>query len=148
MSMVKSLTITNIKKIKLLVIMTSMLSTVLLSGCMKSNAATQISYQSDVEVTESMLRTVNAVFRTSFPGGAWRYQGAQAINGTINAYIQIPEKLQMSKENQISYLKMSLCPSSTKHALWNEIKGIPLSVHVYTMNKKHTVFANCTNPVS
>ena len=136
------------KNVKLMMIVLSMVSTSLLSGCMKSSAATQISYQTDVEVTDSMLRMVNAAFRTSILGGDWRYQGAQAINGTINAYVQIPEKLNMSRKNTINYLKMSLCPSSKKHAMWRQIKGVPLSVHVYTMNKKHTVFANCANPVA
>lgn len=94
-----------------------------------------------------MLKVVNLTFRSSMMGGDWRYQGAQAVNGTINAYIQIPEKLNMSQSRQENYLRMSLCPSSNK-PMWKQIKGIPLSVHVYTMNKKHTVFANCINPMA
>lgn len=132
---------------KLLVLIISMLSTLTLSGCMKSSAATQVSFSSDTEVTESMLKVVNLTFRSSMMGGDWRYQGAQAVNGTINAYIQIPEKLNMSKERQENYLQMSLCPSSNR-PMWKQIRGIPLSVHVYTMNKKHTVFAHCKNPMA
>ena len=130
----------------MLLVVSIVLSSSLLSGCMKSNAATQVSYQSDIEVTDAMLKMVNATFRTTILGGNWHYQGAQAVNGTINAYIQIPEKLEMSREHQVNYLKMSLCPASNKHAMWSQLKGVPLSVHVYTMNKKHTIFANCTNP--
>lgn len=119
-----------------------------LSGCMQSNAATQISFDSEGTVTEPMLRSVNAAFRTTILGGNWYYQGAQAVNGTINAYIQIPDKLNMSRSDQEKYLQMSLCPSSSKHAMWQQIKDIPLSVHVYTYNKKHTVYAHCENPMS
>lgn len=132
---------------KLMILLVSLVSMATLSGCMKSSAATQVSYQTDIEVTEAMLKVVNATFRSTMVGGDWRYQGAQAVNGTINAYIQIPEKLNMSKSHQENYLKMSLCPSSNR-PMWRQIKGIPLSVHVYTMNKKHTVFANCQNPVA
>ncbi|BDX05940.1 hypothetical protein [Planctobacterium marinum] len=114
---------------------------------MQSSAATQISFDSDETVTEPMLKSVNAAFRTSILGGDWYYQGAQAVNGTINAYIQIPEKLNMSKDEQEKYLKMPLCPSSAKRYMWNKIKGVPLSVHVYTFNKKHTVYADCDNPM-
>lgn len=124
-----------------------LLSSFAMSGCMQSNAATQISFNSDGSVTDPMIESVNAAFRTTILGGDWYYQGAQAVNGTINAYIQIPEKLNMSREEQEKYLKMSLCPSSSKRYMWNKIKGVPLSVHVYTFNKKHTVFADCDNPI-
>ena len=118
-----------------------------MSGCMQSSAATQVAFETENGVTDTMIKSVNAAFRTSFLGGDWYYQGAQAINGTINAYIQIPEKLNMSKSAQVNYLKYSLCPSKTKRHMWNQLKDIPLSVHVYTFNKKHTVFANCENPI-
>lgn len=136
----------NLINVKMLFLIISIASTSLLSGCMKSNAATKVSYRSDIEVTDAMLKLVNSTFRTTILGGNWRYQGAQAVNGTINAYIQIPEKLEMSKEHQVNYLKMSLCPASNKHAMWSQLQGVPLSVHVYTMNKQHTIFANCANP--
>lgn len=118
-----------------------------LSGCMQSNAASQFLHDSDSTVTEPMLKSVNSAFRTTILGGDWYYQGAQAVNGTINVYIQIPDKLNMSRDEQEKYLKMSLCPSSAKKYMWQKIKDVPLSVHVYTMNKSHTVFAHCDNPI-
>lgn len=123
-------------------------SSLVTTGCMKSMAATQLSQNEDLPVTESMIKSVNAAFRTTFLGGDWYYQGAQAVNGTINAYIQIPEKLNMSRRDQINYLKQSLCPSSTKRFMWKQLKDVPLSVHVYTFNKQHTIYADCTKPVA
>ena len=121
---------------------------VFLSGCMKTIAATEMTLSSKVEVTEAMLKLVNNEMRRKIPGGEWRYQGAQGINGTINAYIQIPKKLKMTQAEQKNYLKYALCPSSANKQMWTEIKEVPLSVHVYIDNKKHTVFAYCDNPVA
>lgn len=136
------------QSLQFVLVVFSITCSLLLTGCMQSNAATQISFDSDETVTEPMLRSVNAAFRTTILGGNWYYQGAQAVNGTINAYIQIPDKLNMSRSDQEKYLQMSLCPSSNKHVMWEQIKDIPLSVHVYTYNKKHTIFAHCENPIS
>lgn len=132
---------------KLQLFMLLLVSGSVLSGCMQSNAASQFLHDSENTVTEPMLKSVNSAFRTTILGGDWYYQGAQAVNGTINAYIQIPDKLNMSRDEQEKYLKMSLCPSSAKKYMWQKIKNVPLSVHVYTMNKKHTVFAHCDNPI-
>lgn len=131
----------------LLMILASLLSASGLSGCIQSEAATRFAYNSDAQVSETVIKLVNTTFRTTFIGGDWYYQGAQAQNGTINAYIQIPTKLEMGEQQQKRYLKMAICPSENNTALWRQLQDIPLSVHIYTMNKKFTVFAHCDNPL-
>lgn len=128
-------------------IFTSLMVLTNVTGCIQSEAATRFAYSSDKEVSETVIKLVNATFRTSFLGGDWYYQGAQAKNGTINAYIQIPTKLEMGEQQQKRYLKMAICPSESNIRLWRELEDIPLSVHIYTMNKKFTVYAHCENPL-
>ena len=133
--------------------LTTSLIWITLSGCMQSNAAT-----TDSEVTNSAkqqklisdntLKIVNAAFYQTFVLGDWRYKGARNNGGTINAYIQIPAPLNMSEEVQKSYLKKAICPSSAHTSMWNEVDNIPLSVHIYTHKPKHSLYVNCTNPLS
>lgn len=120
-----------------------------LGGCIQSQsiAATQHSSVSKADITKDVLKTVNSAFYKSFRGGDWYYQGAQQVNGSINAYIQIPEKLDMSQSNQKRYLRQAICPSADKVHLWRTLENVPLSVHIYTYNKKFTVFAKCENPL-
>lgn len=131
----------------IVVVLTAMLSTFSLTGCIQSEAAERFAYSSDVEVSETAIKLVNATFKTTFLGGDWYYQGAQAKNGTINAYIQIPTQLEMAEKQQKRYLKMAICPDKSRTRLWQQLQDIPLSVHVYTMNKKFTVYAHCDNPL-
>ncbi len=119
-----------------------------LTGCIKSNAATRFAYDSSAEVSDSVVNEVNHVFRKTFLGGDWFYQGAEALNGTVNAYIQIPRGLDMGEKEQKNYLKRAICPSKDKVQMWRSLKDIPLSVHIYTSNKKFTVFAHCDNPLA
>lgn len=135
--------------LKLFVMLSSItLCGVNLSGCIqgKTYASTQFSVDETQPVPEEILRSVNANFRSTFVGGDWYYEGAKQVKGEIYAYIQIPTKMQLNKTQQEHYLKMAICPGEAHKALWDSLKDIPLSVHVYTFNKRHTVYADCSNP--
>lgn len=97
-------------------------------------------------IPKSTIKTVNRSFYGHFMTGDWYYKGAEAEHGEINAYIQIPEKLQMSVDLQRHYIQSSICPKSDKVDLWNSIKKIKLSVHIYTSSKNYSVWAQCKNP--
>lgn len=125
---------------------TAVLVSTMLTGCIQSIAAEKFAYQDTRSISESAIKTVNTSFYTNFAVGDWYYKGAEAMNGTINAYIQIPTKLDMNKSDQKNYLRQAICPSTRKTEFWNQLKGIPLSVHIYTFNKKFTVYAHCDNP--
>lgn len=120
-----------------------------LSGCIqsKSFAGSFFNNSAGQEITDNTLKSVNSVFNNAFRGGDWYYQGAEAVNGTINAYIQVPQKLDMGLSAQQNYLKKAICPSDTANAMWKELKDVPLSVHIYTFSKKFTVYAECNNPL-
>jgi hypothetical protein len=120
---------------------------------MQSNAATTgseitTSAKSQKHITDNTLKIVNAAFYQTFVLGDWRYKGARNLGGTINAYIQIPRPLDMTKEVQKSYLKQAICPSSAHTSMWNEIGGIPLSIHIYTHKQKNSLYVDCKNPLS
>lgn len=119
-----------------------------LSGCIqgKSYASTQFDSIEQVEVTDALLRSVNASFHNTFVGGDWYYQGAEEVKGEIYAYIQIPKRMQLSSSQQKHYLQKAICPNAKNTELWDELENVPLSVHVYTINKRYTVYAQCNNP--
>ena len=124
----------------------AMLATMSLSGCIQGVAAERFAYKDTKPVSENAIKAVNTKFYANFSMGGWYYKGAKAINGTINAYIQIPDRLDMSQQDQKNYLRQAICPASSKMEFWQELDGIPLSVHIYTFNKKFTVYAHCDNP--
>lgn len=124
-----------------------------LSSCMQSKAATTdvsgiAASGSQKLITDNTLKIVNAAFYQTFVLGDWRYKGARNLGGTINAYIQIPVPLDMSKEVQKSYLRQAICPSSAHTNMWNEIEGIPLSIHIYIHKQKHSLHVECLNPLN
>lgn len=123
------------------------------SGCTQGNASSMETGDTSASATqviptisENTLKMVNAVFYQTFILGEWRYKGARNLGGTINAYIQIPQPLEMSREVQKSYLRQAICPSSEHIDMWNEIDGIPLSIHIYTYGQKHSLYVDCQNP--
>jgi len=124
-----------------------------LSSCMQSNAATTenggaVLAKPQKTITDNTLKVVNAAFYQTFVLGEWRYKGARNLGGKINAYIQIPAPLEMSKEVQKSYLRTAICPSSAHTSMWDEIDGIPLSVHIYTHKQKQSLYVDCVNPLN
>jgi hypothetical protein len=125
---------------------------VLLSNSMQSNAATSAGNTANSttpkkSISDNTLKVVNAAFYQTFVLGDWRYKGARNLGGTINAYIQIPAPLDMTRERQKSYLQTAICPSSDNITMWNEIDDIPLSIHIYVHKQKNSLYVNCTNPL-
>lgn len=120
-----------------------------LTGCIQSKSIAASLYEGNSQqVSEQTIKLVNQAFYTDFMGGDWYYQGAKEVKGSIDAYIQIPAKLDMSKAAQKNYLKKSICPATHQKDLWQALKGVQLSVHIYTFSKKHTVYATCDNPLT
>lgn len=102
--------------------------------------------KSSLTVADNTLKTVNRAFYASFMAGDWYYKGAKASHNGVNAYIQIPQKLNMDKTVQERYLREAICPKADKVELWNQLKHVSLSVHIYTYSKAQTVSAKCVNP--
>ena len=123
-------------------------SSVGLSACMQDMdiRITRFADKSALTVSENTLKTVNRAFYASFTAGDWYYQGAKVSNGTVNAYIQIPQKLDMDTELQEKYLREAICPKADKVELWNTLQHIGLEVHIYTFSKMQSVSARCDNP--
>jgi hypothetical protein len=99
-----------------------------------------------MKIPKATIKTVNRSFYGHFMAGDWYDKGAEAEYGEINAYIQIPEKLQMSVDLQRHYIQSSICPKSDKIDLWNSLKEVKLTVHIYTSSKNYSVWAQCENP--
>lgn len=109
---------------------------------------TRYAKKSEYFPSKSAVSSVNRSFYQAFSLGSWRYQGAQAKSGGVNAYIQIPEKLDMELDIQHQYLRRVICPNSNNLDLWHELRNTKLLVHIYTTNKQKTVSAMCENPLS
>ncbi len=97
-------------------------------------------------VSDNTLKTVNRAFYAHFVMGDWRYKGANVANGEVKAYIKIPQQLSMPMHVQQQYLQQSICPKADKIEMWNKLKHVELSVHIYTSSKTKSVSAQCVNP--
>ncbi|WP_143872767.1 hypothetical protein [Catenovulum sediminis] len=115
----------------------------LLTAC---NQASAYSSDSTAKIPSDVLTLVNQTFQSNFVYGDWRFQGTQVINNSINAYIQIPDKLELSEKQQKQYIQMVICPSQDKAQMWLTTRDYPIWVHLYTHDKKYGVYAQCTNP--
>lgn len=144
--MLKQLTLFPYKHSMLLGVML-LCASMSLTGCIQSKSVAATLFSDTPPISEQALKLVNHNFHATFIGGDWYYQGAQAVNGSINAYIQIPAKLNMNEQAQKRYLQQAICPAATKMNLWKELQNVPLSVHIYTMHKKFSVYAECQNPL-
>ena len=128
-------------------------SLLLLSGCMQSQVSNeyQVPFTSRSDTTisasDNTIKLVNAVFYQAFIGGDWRYKGSTRQKNSINAYIQIPDELDMSQEAQENYLQQAICPSAQHQQMWKELKDATLAVHIYTYKRKYSLYANCINPL-
>lgn len=133
---------------KFRIILALLFATVMLPACMQNlhMDIPRFADRSAMSVPEETLKTVNRAFYADFLMGDWHYQGAKAQSGDINAYILIPQKLQMPTAIQKKYLQQSICPKADKIDLWNELKDYSLRVHIYTHTKTQSVSAECKNP--
>ena len=103
--------------------------------------------KSSLMVSKSTLMKINRTFYGAFSHGNWNYKGAKARAGQVNAYIQIPQELDMKHSVQQQYLRDMVCPTKQLGTdLWQELKHIDLSVHIYTKSKSKSVSAVCVNP--
>ncbi|KXI29766.1 hypothetical protein [Paraglaciecola hydrolytica] len=123
-----------------------------LSGCMQNQYAADFRTpfppiaDSRIAATDNTVKMVNAVFYQSFIGGEWQYQGSTNLKNSINAYIQIPERLDMSEEAQENYLQQAICPAAQHEKMWQALNDKTLVVHIYTYKRKYSLYANCINP--
>lgn len=120
------------------------------TGCMQGQtfAATSDGDVPSTSVSDNTLKIVNGVFYTSLTRGNWYYKGARAFNGTINAYIEAPGELGMSKVNLQQYLQISICPGADRLMLWQQLHNITLNVHLYTDGNREGVHTQCRNPLA
>jgi hypothetical protein len=135
------------------IITSALAASMVLGSFMYSNAAASGGYNfgkthEHIPVSNDAIKIVNRSFQDVFIGSEWRYKGAKTQGKVINAYIQIPDELNMSRALQKNYVRQAICPSAEHKEMWNEIKGTQLSVHLYVGKQKKSVYANCTNPYS
>ena len=121
----------------------------ILTACIQTFNAdvTRYADKSALMVTESTLTKINRTFYGNLSNGDWTYEGANARAGVVNAYIKIPQQLNLKPEIQVQYLHDIVCPAQEELALWREMKHVDLSVHVYTKKKSKSISATCTNPL-
>lgn len=100
--------------------------------------------------TQPLIKLINQTFYVSLSNGDWLYKGAKGKHRVIDAYIQIPNKLTMSEQNQRAYLQQIICPTTANDYLWRALKhhNTQLSVHIYTANRKQSIGAECKNPLA
>lgn len=131
---------------KFIIIVITLTAALNLTACDKA-LAKQVR-DNDNSVPSELLSQVNKTFQSNFIYGDWRFQGTIAFKQAINAYIQIPDELELSKSQQIQYIQQVICPAKEHTNLWMSVKDYPLHIHIYTNNKKETIEAKCLNPLA
>lgn len=126
--------------------MTALVST--LSGCNQASAyqTSQALNPSSGDIPKAIVQNVKQTFQAKFVYGDWRFQGTEVTNNSINAYIQIPNKLDMSEDQQQAYINQMICPTAQQTDFWNELATHELWVHIYTYDKRSSVQSQCKNP--
>lgn len=118
-----------------------------LTGCNQAVAySTDSLKQSKVEIPKAVISHVSKTFQANFVYGDWRFQGTEITNHAINAYIQIPSKLNLSEEQQKAYINQMICPKPQQTEFWQVIDNYPLWVHIYTQYKNKSVYVQCQKP--
>lgn len=118
-----------------------------LSACKQASAyASAPTPQTTEALSKQTIAQVKNTFHANFVYGDWRFQGVQVMKNSINAYIQIPDQLDMAEKQQKAYIQQVICPSAQHAQMWLSIKNHPLWVHLYTHDKRYGVYAECTNP--
>lgn len=102
-------------------------------------------------VTDEQLKLVRQHLYKDLRYGNWRLDEIKDIKGEINAFIRIPEKLDMSKVQAQDYIRLALCPEGDK-AFWETLDDVTLALHLYT-NKVagkiiNTTWANCKSKLA
>lgn len=103
--------------------------------------------KSSLMVSKSTIVKINRTFYGNFSQGNWNYKGAKARAGQVNAYIQIPQELNLQPAVQEKYLRDMICPDSSDLELWSQLKHVKLFVHLYTTSKSKSISATCVNPL-
>jgi hypothetical protein len=138
---------TSIKKVQA---MTLMVTAILgITACKQILSVDVVRYadKSSYMVSKQALRDLDRVFYSNFSLGTWYYKGAKARTGEVEAYIQIPEQLDMPKAVQTSYVQQVICPKAEHTQLWFQLKNVELTVHLYTKSKQQSISARCLNPL-
>ncbi|WAJ71342.1 hypothetical protein [Catenovulum adriaticum] len=119
-----------------------------LSACNKASAyqTSQALNASNGDIPKTIVQNVKQTFQAKFVYGDWRFQGTEVTNNSINAYIQIPNKLDMSEDQQQAYINQMICPAAQQTDFWNELATHELWVHIYTYDKRSSVQAQCKKP--
>jgi hypothetical protein len=116
----------------------------------KINAQGNLAAQSEVQrVQEAFAKLPSATvkyveqhLRKKFIAGEWRYGGIAQAGGLVEAYIQIPQKLEFDKSQQVYYIRHSICPAATD-GIWSKLAPQQLEIHLYTQLKSDSTHTTC-----
>ncbi|NTS76090.1 hypothetical protein HR060_04340 [Catenovulum sp. SM1970] len=92
------------------------------------------------------LKKVDKVLAPQFVSGEWRYRGARAIEKGIAAYIQIPDRIELSDNQQREYIQMTICPKIEEMAFWESILPYKLYIRTYNYVDRNYVETYCPSP--
>ncbi|MCU4676133.1 hypothetical protein N7931_10880 [Catenovulum sp. 2E275] len=119
-----------------------------LSGCNQASAyqLNDNNQTAQQAIPKTVVQNVQRTFQAKFVYGDWRFSETRVIKNSINAFIQIPDKLNMSKEQQQNYISQMICPAKHNSDFWQQVAPHELWVHLYTHDKRYSVYSKCDNP--
>lgn len=87
-------------------------------------------------------QTIERHFGKQFMMGSWQLSRVKFGDSNIGVYVQIPNALALSEEDQKRYIQQSLCPQSNDY-IWHSVGEHGLFIHLYTNNLRKSQYAQC-----
>ncbi|CCQ10556.1 hypothetical protein PALB_14230 [Pseudoalteromonas luteoviolacea B = ATCC 29581] len=94
------------------------------------------------ELSGSAKQRIERHFSKQFMMGSWQLSRVKFNRDEIGIYIQIPNELALSAEDQKHYIQYSLCPPADDY-IWQTVGNYGLFIHLYTNNLRNSQFAEC-----
>lgn len=119
-----------------------------LASFSEGSISTIFKSENDNSVHPQDIAKVTGYLKRKFIGGDWFFQLAEAQQGMLHAYIQIPEALSMSDSQTNTYLKTAICPAQNDTNFWQNMHKGQFRLHLYTAHKNSSISAMCTGLVT
>ncbi|WMN62037.1 hypothetical protein NI389_19755 (plasmid) [Pseudoalteromonas xiamenensis] len=100
---------------------------------------TQVSVNS---LSANAKQLIERHFSKQFMMGSWQLSRVKFGDSEIGVYVQIPNELALSAEDQKRYIQQSLCPSGDDY-IWQSIGQHGLFIHLFTNNLRNSQYAQC-----
>ncbi|WP_111977381.1 hypothetical protein [Algibacillus agarilyticus] len=101
----------------------------------------------DEYAPRTTLIKVDKLLAPYFVSGEWRYRGARPTDQGIAAYIQVPDRIELSEKQHKNYILLTVCPDKTVAYFWHDIFPYELYIRTYNYVDRNYIETHCPSPL-